>query len=154
MVKLARTKASALEGLSDGVLPITPIANTFMIHDVHGANKAVTWYQVPVTSAYAFTDYRAQGQTIQCTLFVIAQPPTGELMPFNAYVALSRGHGRESMRLLRDFNDRLFTQHPSENLRPEDEWLERLDAITRSWWDATCHPSVASRDHDELILTT
>src|SRR6267154_5545607 len=46
----------------------------------------------------------------------IAMPPGGGLSPFNVYVALSRGHDRENIRLLRDFDEKLLTTHPSEYL--------------------------------------
>ena len=48
-------------------------------------------------------------------------------------VALSRGRGRDTIRLLRDFDEnlKLFTQHPSEDLRKEMLRLERLNEITR-----------------------
>ena len=42
--------------------------------------------------------------------------PSGELTPFNAYVALSRSRGRDSIRLLRYYDERLFTTHPNEHL--------------------------------------
>jgi hypothetical protein len=47
---------------------------------------------------------------------------------FAAYIALSRSPGQESIRLLRDFNDKVFMKHPSEHLRAEDI---RLAALTR-----------------------
>jgi len=56
----------------------------------------------------------------------LAKPPTGSITPFAAYVALSRGRGRDSIRLLRDFEDKLFTTHPSEYLRKEKIRLESL----------------------------
>ncbi|KAF8466512.1 hypothetical protein JB92DRAFT_3102833 [Gautieria morchelliformis] len=43
--------------------------------------------------------------------------------------------GASSIRLLQDFDDKLFTQHPSEFLRVEDQRLEKLDAETRQWWE-------------------
>ncbi|KAJ7643178.1 hypothetical protein B0H17DRAFT_959878 [Mycena rosella] len=58
-----------------------------------------------MTAAYAFTDYRAQGQTIPYVLVDIGTPPSGTLSLFNLYVALPRSSGRESIRLLRDFDD-------------------------------------------------
>ncbi|KIM56878.1 hypothetical protein SCLCIDRAFT_131593, partial [Scleroderma citrinum Foug A] len=38
--------------------------------------------------------------------------PRGQLTPFNAYVALSRSRSRVGIRLLQDFDERLFTHHP------------------------------------------
>ena len=36
------------------------------------------------------------------------------------YVALSRSRGRDNIRPLRDFDERLLTRHPNEPLREED----------------------------------
>ncbi|KAI5984330.1 hypothetical protein EDD15DRAFT_2115244, partial [Pisolithus albus] len=58
-----------------------------------------------ITAAYAFTDYRSQGQTLDSVIVDIATPPSGGLNLFNLYVALSR-------------NDR----------------LENENEKTRSWW--------------------
>ncbi|KAJ7766932.1 hypothetical protein B0H14DRAFT_2969347 [Mycena olivaceomarginata] len=79
-----------------------------------------------MTGAYAFTDYRSQGQMIPYVLVDIASPPSGTSSLFNLYVALSRSSGRESIRLLRDFNDELFMQahDPSLNSRTQQWWKE------------------------------
>ena len=54
LVKLHRTKASKLEGLEEGVLPLVPMNRTFCI--LHqGKEKAITRRQLPLTAAYAFT---------------------------------------------------------------------------------------------------
>ncbi|KAJ3730299.1 hypothetical protein C8R42DRAFT_553314, partial [Lentinula raphanica] len=63
-----------------------------------------------LTLAYAFTDYRAQGQTIVPVIIDIASPPTGALNLFNIYVALSRSSGRDN-----------------------DE-LEKYNLTTTNWW--------------------
>ncbi|KAJ3729826.1 hypothetical protein C8R42DRAFT_570361 [Lentinula raphanica] len=67
-------------------------------------SRTVKRKQFPLTLAYAFTDYRAQGQTIVPVIIDIASPPTGALNLFNIYVALSRSSGRDSIQLLRDFD--------------------------------------------------
>ena len=67
--------------------------------------------------AYAFTDYRAQGQTLEPVIVNIGPPPYGRLTPFNVYVALSRGTGRNNIRLLQDFEISLLQQHTSEFLQ-------------------------------------
>jgi hypothetical protein len=100
-----------------------------------GVARTVSRSQLPITPAYAFTDYRAQGQTIDPMVIDIARPPTGGLTPFNVYVALSRGTSRDRIRLLRDFEDKLFTQHPSEHLRREDSRLDKLRVETEWWWE-------------------
>ena len=55
---------------------------------------------------------------------------TGRLTPLNAYVTLSRSRDKKAIRLLRDFDNRLFTQNPTEYLRNEDQRLERLNLKT------------------------
>ena len=63
----------------------------------------------------------------------IGEPPSGNILPFSIYVALSRGRGQDTIRLLRGFDDnlKLFMQHPSEDLRKEMLRLERVNEITK-----------------------
>ena len=88
--------------------------------------------QLPVTAAYAFTDYCSQGQTIQHVIVDIASPPTGTLNLFNLYVALYRSEGRPSIRLLRDFDDRIFKREHDQQLINEDGRVEKLDLETKN----------------------
>ena len=90
--------------------------------------------QLPLTPAYSFTDYRSQGQTIQNIIIDIGNPLSGTLTPFNIYVTLSRARGRNQIRSLRDFDDKLLTKHPSEYLRLEDERLGDLETKTDERW--------------------
>ncbi|KAF8452765.1 hypothetical protein L210DRAFT_964439 [Boletus edulis BED1] len=120
--------------LEEGVLPLVPMERKFNIIRAGKEKKTITRQQLPLTAAYAFTDYRSQGQTIENVIVDIGHPPTGELTPFNAYVALSQSRGRETIRLLRASDAKLFTTHPSEHLRKEDERLDALDKLTMEWW--------------------
>ena len=67
---------------------------------------------------------------MECVLVDLGKPPTGALNGFNAYVALSRSRGRNTIRLLREIDSKLFTEHPSEILREEDVRLTRLERQT------------------------
>jgi hypothetical protein len=78
-----------------------------------------------IMAAYAFTDYKSQGQTIE---YDLGKPACGELNGFNAYVALSRSWGHDTIRLLREITPDIFTHHPSEDLRAEDQ---RQDMLTK-----------------------
>lgn len=117
-----------IAGLPDGVLPIFPTRKKFSLpgHD----NVMILREQYALTPTYAFTDYKSQGQTIESVIVDLGRPPSGKLSAFNAYVALSRSRGRSTIRLLRDFDDNLFTIHPHEGLRREDERLSVLEADT------------------------
>src|SRR6266404_5630665 len=130
-----KTKIPALRDLPhwQGVIPVNPMGRSFP-NIVGNERKTVTRKQLPVTAAYAFTDYRSQGQTIDHAIVDIASPPSGRITPFNIYVALSRCRGRSSLWLLRDFDEKLVTTHPSEFLRTEDARLEKLDGDTERWW--------------------
>ncbi|KAJ3995759.1 hypothetical protein F5050DRAFT_1572918 [Lentinula boryana] len=78
-------------------------------------SRTIKHKQFPLTLAYVFTDYRAQGQTIALVIIDIASPPTGSLNLFNIYVALSHRHSAE--------------------LLAEDDKLEKIENETRKWWE-------------------
>jgi hypothetical protein len=118
-----------LRGLPDGILPIFPSSVTFKLGGKSGI--PVDRQHIAITPAYAFTDFKSQGQTIESIIIDLGKPPMGSLTPFNAYVALSRSRGRKTIRLLRDFSEKLFTVHPNDELRKEDERLAALAETTR-----------------------
>jgi hypothetical protein len=100
LVKLDRTSGGAIAGLEEGIIPIFPVERSFQISMKTGkkaVTKTIKRRQLPMTQAYSFTDYRAQGQTISHVLVDIASPPTDRLTAFNAYVALSRRSGRDTI---------------------------------------------------------
>ena len=92
LVKLDRTSAVTLSGLQPGVVPIVPLTRKFTI-EVKKNKRTITRRQIPIVGAYAFTDYRSQGQTIPRLIVDLAPPPTGKLTQFNVYVAMSRSKG-------------------------------------------------------------
>ncbi|KAJ6486487.1 hypothetical protein C8R47DRAFT_952119, partial [Mycena vitilis] len=89
-------------GLPQGVLPIIPSQLGFSI-EASGRKCSITRRQLAMTPAYAFTDYKSQGQTLGQVYIDLEKPPCGQLTPFSAYVALSRSKGRDGIRLLRGF---------------------------------------------------
>ena len=88
------------------------------------------------TAAYCFTDYRSQGQTIPHVIVDISHlPAAGSSRLFNLYVALSRSSGRETIRLLQEFDDEIFLEaHEPELVPLEDERLDNLDDTTKQSW--------------------
>ncbi|KAJ7075217.1 hypothetical protein B0H15DRAFT_867537 [Mycena belliarum] len=119
------------EGLDSGVLPIVPSKMGFSIQTGDHTKHLIHRRQLAITPAYAFTDYKSHGQTLEYVLIDLEKPPTHKLTPFSAYVALSRSRGRDRIRLLRGFETSLFTTHPSEDLRREDARLDVLTAETK-----------------------
>ena len=121
-------------GLPPGVIPLTPSLAPFTVTGRTGEKFKANRRQYAMTAGYAFTDYKSQGQTIEYVIIDIGKPPTGSLSPFSIYVALSRSRGRDTIRLLRDFDPNLFQNHPSEALRSEMKRLEHLNEITKREW--------------------
>src|SRR6267154_239255 len=107
----------------DSQIPIFPKEASFRI-DTKKKGSSVTRRQFPLTVAYAFMDCKAQGQTLGNMLVDIGKLSRFPVNQFAAYVALSRSKGRHKIRLLRDFDDKLFTKHPSLDLKTEDDRLE------------------------------
>ena len=97
-------------------------------------------------AAYAFTDFRSQGQTINQAIIDIAPPPRGTLSLFNLYVALSRSPGRNDIRLLRDFKDEMFLKTHDNDLLKEDERLEDMSMFTKRWWKGMGKGIIATGD--------
>jgi hypothetical protein len=116
--------------------------------------RLVRRLQFLITPAYAFTNYRSQGQTLRAAIIDIANPPSGgRLTLFNIYVALSRGSGRDTIRLLWDFDDDLLLQPLDSDLGQEIRraecrvWVKmegKVEYSTR-WW-------VLKRGSDETLL--
>jgi hypothetical protein len=129
IIELDYCELPALRGLPQRQVPLTPEKCHFTIGS--GPSTRVTRRQLPLTPAYAFTDFKSQGQTIEHVLVDIGRTTCFGLSPFNAYVALSRSRGRETIRLLRDFDNNLFLRHPSEDLRIEESRIEGLVEETK-----------------------
>ncbi|KAH9171031.1 hypothetical protein EDB89DRAFT_1829061, partial [Lactarius sanguifluus] len=87
--------------LPQGILPIFPTQTSFLFGG--RGSLSVKRQQFSLTPAYAFTDYKSQGQTLKCVIVDIAKPPSGSLTAFNAYIVLSRSRGRKTIQLLHDF---------------------------------------------------
>lgn len=125
----AHTDMPKLPGLEEGLVALQPSIGN--MHLKNGNDSLlVKRKQHALTPAYSFTDYKAQGQTLEHVLVDIGKTPGGGISPFNAYVALSRSRGRDNIRLIRDFENHLFTKHPSKELEVEDARLEELDRRT------------------------
>ncbi|QRV90295.1 ATP-dependent DNA helicase PIF1 [Ceratobasidium sp. AG-Ba] len=136
LVQLDRTKAAKIDGLGERVIPIFPRVRRFDIPQKKGKVLHAKRRQIPITSAYAFTDYRSQGQTISKVIVDIANPPPpGRMTLSSIYVSFSRSFGRKTIRLLRDFDESVLTQRPPDALLREYARLEQLNEETKRHWE-------------------
>lgn len=65
----------SFQSLKPGHVPIFPTERTFHIPGARGREAQVTQRQIVVMATYAFTDYKAQGQTIENMIVDLAKPP-------------------------------------------------------------------------------
>jgi len=106
--------------------------NSFFTVHVNQKGYLIQHRQLAITSGYAFTDYKAQGQTIKYVIINLAPPPSSSMSTFSMYVALSRSWDRNSIRILREYNINTFLNHPLEDLREEMKCLETIAKRTAS----------------------
>ncbi|KAG8764056.1 hypothetical protein FRC12_008301 [Ceratobasidium sp. 428] len=144
LMKFDRTQAKPLPSLEPKVILIVPITRYYSINvpvkqpggKVQLIKRNIKQFQLPIAPAYAFTDYRAQGQTLASAVINIAEPPTGgSLSQLNIYVALSWCLGLDSVRILWDFDRAILSKPIHINLAREDERLEELNKWTIEWWN-------------------
>jgi len=100
----------------NGQIPLMPCTVNFMVSMMNGKKFSIGRRQYALTGGYAFTDIKAQGQTIEVVVADMRNTPTGKILPFSAYVTLSQSHGCNTIRLLSDFDERLFKTHPDPDL--------------------------------------
>lgn len=128
--KLDHSSFPRFDGLGPNEIPIFPSEATFKVDNGTGKKASIRRRQLALTPAYAFTDYKAQGQTIEYVIVDLDESTKNSSDPFHAYVALSRSRGRATIRLLRGFREEILTTHPSEHLGPEDNRLDNLNLLT------------------------
>ncbi|KAJ8517278.1 hypothetical protein ONZ45_g5520 [Pleurotus djamor] len=131
-LRLDDTTTPQFKGLKHGIVPVSPAEASFNIDTSDGRDPRVTRRQLPIIPAYAFTDYKSQGQTIPALFVDLKEPAKNAMTAFNVYVALSRSHGRNTIRLLRAFNTDLLRQPPPMNLIREDVRLAHLNLTTQA----------------------
>ncbi len=125
------TNVPTFKGLSPGILPIVPSEVFFPVKPKSGSAYTIHRHQLALTAAYSFTHYKGQGQTLDHVKVDLADPPWHPIDAFHAYVALSRGRGRSTVRILRAFNTSILMTPPCLELTSEDARLENLNMITR-----------------------
>ena len=120
-------------GLPEGTVWIFPTKKKFKLGGRSGVH--IKREQFALTPAYAFTNFKSKGQTIESVIVDLAKPPSRALTGFHAYISLSRSHGWGTIWLLQDFDERHFMKHPNKYLWKEDARLEQLENETKKQYD-------------------
>jgi len=77
-----------LDGLPDRVIPIFPSEIKFNIPH-QGQTIRITRCLPAIMAGYVFTDYKSQGQTIECVIVDLGKLPWGALMAFSTYLEVT-----------------------------------------------------------------
>lgn len=119
------------------VYPIKDLSNYKAV--IGGRVSTISRYQLPILPAYAFTIEKCQGQNIPKTIVDIASTPHGSVTLEHLYVAFTRSRGRDGVRILRGFPEKIadkFRNHSSQALRKYDAQLRREAVETRTRFTA------------------
>ncbi len=93
-------------------------------------SDSVSRLQLPILPAYAYTDYKAQGRSLDAAIVDLDSC----LSIQGAYVMLSRVRTLDGVAILRPFKPRKIEAEISAELREEFGRLERLDEATTARW--------------------
>jgi ATP-dependent DNA helicase PIF1 len=135
LLKLRDREDLLYRGLPPGVAPLFLRSGTFKIRLKNRQKSSVTIrrLQFPLVPAYAVTDYKSQGETLQAGLLDIRKPPTGNWASFFAlYVLLSRVATLDGLFLIYDFDESVFKARAPRELVSYMDQLRILDQTTRS----------------------
>ena len=131
-----------LLSIPPSVVPIQPKTFTYR----SGKRKA-TFYQFPVTLAYATTDYKCQSLTFEQVLVDLKHPSTGFAPAASAYVQLSRCRALDRLSIIRPFYPFELTTKLSKELSDELKWEEEMDLKTHQRYDSLISAHLTSPSH-------
>jgi len=129
VVELIDRTPGVFEGLPPGHVPVHPVkvscVHTIWQHDGNKIQYNFQRFQLLLTPAFAFTDYKCQGRTLQKAVVDLAEGVTSTGM----YVMLSRVRRLEELLILRPFKESLLDARIPPALHDE---LKRLEECARN----------------------
>lgn len=141
-VKIPNSQVVIDPQLGLGVYPILPVRSTFRYKSPHGAIFTIKRVQLPILPAYAYTDYKSQGRTLDAAIVdLTGHRGAGSLQ--SIYVMLSRVRALSGLALLRPFYTNKLTQNLQAEFRAEFSRLRTLHTATAEWF-ASRPPIVVS----------
>ena len=126
----------------EDIVPIFPETSSFswLRKLTEGIDKSVvSRTQLPLLPAYAYTDYKSQGRSLDTAIVDLSSASSLQ----GIYVMLSRVRSMKGLAILRPFSDRKILQRLSQELREE---LTRLDCLAEST------AAVHSSDNERLLI--
>lgn len=130
-------KIPHIPGLPIGSCPVYTRSETFYLKNRAQDRIKINRKQFDLIPAYAFTNDKSQGQTIN-PVVVDLKKPSGRASREGFYVALSRGSGKDNIRILRPVQQdmlKLLAQGPSESIRKDDKILKEQHEKTKRLWE-------------------
>ena len=133
VVELSGGSCGTYGSLPENHVPVYPIkracVRTIWQHQGDKLLKRFQRFQLPLTPAFAFTDYKCQGRTLQKTIVDLA----GGCSTVGAYVMLSRAQRLEDLLILRPFNESILSMRIPQALQVEfrrfDECAENTNSL-------------------------
>lgn len=142
IVKLSAVhdKRCQLAGLPEDHVVIEPRKGTATIVEKYrdannrqrNKNRTYSFHQLPISPAFAVTDYRSQGDTRERVIVDIDTPPFGTIDPAAAYVAISRVTSLEGLAILRDFDVENLRRGMRSSISGEYDRLRVLERSTNA----------------------
>lgn len=124
------------------LVPILPTANTFKYVSDDGTSYSIRREQVPLMPAFAFTDYKVQGQSFESVVIDLA----GARSLQSVYVMLSRATSLRGVAVLRWFPANKIYQRISEDIRHEFQRLAKIASRTMDHFRLMHNTTVSSSD--------
>ena len=116
--------------------PIMPTKQSIAIPKEYGPTSSTRnkstfeRIQIPLTCAFAMSDFRVQGNGLKKAIFDLKKPPSGRLLAANIYVMLSRVSNWEDLAILRPFEDSVLSGHADEELTAYEQYLSDMNQQT------------------------
>jgi len=140
VVELIDRSAGAYHGLPQNHIPVYPIKRS-CVHTIYrsqGGNlqRRFQRFQLPLTPAFAFTDYKCQGRTLRETMVDLA----GGCTTMGAYVMLSRVQRLKDLLILRPYDESILDMKIPQALQAEFHRLAKCEQNTLRLeaWPSDC----------------
>lgn len=124
----SRARAGKLPGLERGAIPIKRVSCAIPIRvGTVVRTRPLLWGPTPSQNKHSVHKERRFRMPLSTSLL-----PPRENCPYPIYEALLQSSGRNSLRLLRDFDDDMFLQSHEVEMIEEDKRLETLNTVTEN----------------------